>query len=90
MFCITVGVQTILQILCVFCEITTVAVTHGIANKDSRGLYRVQRESCRGSFPLHTKHLSMLMRERSALFKEAVDCCDFISSTVDEEMGAEQ
>jgi len=29
------------------------------------------------------------MRERSFLFKEAVDCCDYISSTADEEMGAE-
>jgi hypothetical protein len=29
------------------------------------------------------------MREKSVLFKEAVDCCDYTSSTVDEEMGAE-
>jgi hypothetical protein len=32
----------------------------------------------------------MLLRERSVSFKEAVDCCDYISSTLDEEMGAEQ
>jgi hypothetical protein len=32
----------------------------------------------------------MLMREISVLFKEAVDCCDYMSSTLDEEMGAEQ
>jgi len=30
------------------------------------------------------------MGERSVLFKETVDCCDYISSTVDGEMGAEQ
>jgi hypothetical protein len=74
----------------VFYEIHTVAVTHRIEKKASRGLYNVQRESCRGSFPLYTKQLSMLKRERSVLFKEDVDCYDCISSTVDEEMGAEQ
>jgi len=83
-------VQATLENLCVFCEITTVAVTYTIANKDTRCLYNAQRESCRGSFPLHTKQLSLLMRERSILFKEAVDCCYYISSTLDEEMGAEQ
>jgi hypothetical protein len=30
------------------------------------------------------------MRERSVLFKEVVDCCDYTSSTVEEEMGSEQ
>ena len=66
---------------------------HGQKNiklKDCRGLYNVQIESCRSSFPLYTKQLSMLMRERSVLFKEAVDCCDSISMTVDEELGAER
>jgi hypothetical protein len=29
------------------------------------------------------------MRERSVLFKVAVDCCHYISPTVDEKMGAE-
>ena len=37
-------VQTTLQNLCVFCEITTVAVTHRTANKFSRAFYNVQRE----------------------------------------------
>jgi hypothetical protein len=32
----------------------------------------------------------MLLREKSVLLKAAVDCCDYISSTIDEEMGAEQ
>jgi len=82
-------VQTTLEILCVFCEVTTVAVTHRIANKAYRGLYTVQRESCRGLFTLYTKQLSMLMKERSVLFKETVHCCDYVSSTVDEEMGSE-
>jgi len=49
-----------------------------------------ERENCRGSFPLSTKQLSMLLREKSVLFTAAVVCCDYISSTEDEEMGAEQ
>ena len=73
-----------------FCEVTAVAVTHRIANKDSRCLYNLLRESCRDSVPLYTKQLSYMTRERNVLFKGAVDCCDYISSTVDEEMGAEQ
>ena len=74
-------VQTTLEILFVFCEVITVAVTHRIANKVCRVLYSVQREMQRIISIIH-KRLSMLLREKSLLFKAAVDCCDYISSNV--------
>ena len=37
-------VQTTLQVLRVFCEITTVALIHRTENKFSRPFYNVQRE----------------------------------------------